>query len=435
MALPRQHEASPMLAEHYGISPQSSESQTARSNSRYHALDNLRTFLTVLVILHHTALAYGGAGGWDIHSRCFPPLSATLVIFGAINQSFFMALFFFLSGHFTQIQGCKKSKSAVFCSRLLRILLPSAVYTLLFEPTLQAIVWGADTSAYDGTFNTVWAVYLDYWKNVRGLRGPVWYLGLVMVFDTIAILSHSRNEDSFSIRIFRQDRHFWASIVWIMSILASFAIRIVFPVGEIWVPLNLQLAYLPQYISAYSAGHLSVVFDDPFILMPFRYALRNSIRRVLRWLAFSLFTLGVMHVIERFALGLDDEQMMELGRGGFNLPALLYAIWNEVGFATIGFALLAAFLEHADYPWTLFGGGLWLPRYSYGAYLLHAPVSVVVEIAVEALMGCSKSFYGTNIWALLGPVLMTVGVGMANVIGSWTASIVVHLVPGIGKVI
>ena len=68
--------------------------------SRTHYLDNLRTYLTALVILHHTAVAYGGAGGW--YYLEYPNQSSLpLAIFNALNQTYFMAAFFVLSGYFS----------------------------------------------------------------------------------------------------------------------------------------------------------------------------------------------------------------------------------------------------------------------------------------------------------------------------------------------
>ncbi len=62
--------------------------------------DALRAFLTVLVVLHHTALTYGAIGGWFYREL---PTSAALssqllVFFCTVNQSFFMGLFFLLAG-------------------------------------------------------------------------------------------------------------------------------------------------------------------------------------------------------------------------------------------------------------------------------------------------------------------------------------------------
>ena len=42
------------------------EPTSTKPRTRLFYLDNLRIYLTILVILHHAALAYGGAGNWDV---------------------------------------------------------------------------------------------------------------------------------------------------------------------------------------------------------------------------------------------------------------------------------------------------------------------------------------------------------------------------------
>jgi glucans biosynthesis protein C len=65
---------------------------------RSHDLDNLRSFLTCLVIAHHTSIVYGGGGSWYFKSACFTSAPGLLRTFEAVNQSFFMGLFFWISG-------------------------------------------------------------------------------------------------------------------------------------------------------------------------------------------------------------------------------------------------------------------------------------------------------------------------------------------------
>jgi len=84
--------------------PTSEASVAARSvatpaRERLLYLDNLRTFLTGLVICHHSAVAMGGAGGWYYVVPPPPgsPAPTVLTLFTAINQSFFMSLFFAIS--------------------------------------------------------------------------------------------------------------------------------------------------------------------------------------------------------------------------------------------------------------------------------------------------------------------------------------------------
>jgi peptidoglycan/LPS O-acetylase OafA/YrhL len=65
-------------------------------------LDSLKVFMTVLVVLHHTAIIYGGSGSWFYYEHQDNVVVNTLLtMFTAINQSFFMGLFFFISGFVT----------------------------------------------------------------------------------------------------------------------------------------------------------------------------------------------------------------------------------------------------------------------------------------------------------------------------------------------
>ncbi|MFX1548597.1 MAG: hypothetical protein ACFFCU_20485, partial [Promethearchaeota archaeon] len=69
--------------------------------TRVHYLDNLKVFLTVLVVLHHTAITYGAYGSWYYYATYLegsndPLTSILLTIVTAINSSFFMAAFFLL---------------------------------------------------------------------------------------------------------------------------------------------------------------------------------------------------------------------------------------------------------------------------------------------------------------------------------------------------
>lgn len=61
-------------------------------------LDNLRIFLTTLVVLHHVGQPYGPTGGfWPIANAQRAPV---LGAFFGVNVAFFMALFFFIAGYF-----------------------------------------------------------------------------------------------------------------------------------------------------------------------------------------------------------------------------------------------------------------------------------------------------------------------------------------------
>ena len=65
-------------------------------------LDNIRIFLTALVIVHHSSLAFGGGGSWEVMDPARDEItSIILTYFTAVNQTYFMSAFFLLAGYFT----------------------------------------------------------------------------------------------------------------------------------------------------------------------------------------------------------------------------------------------------------------------------------------------------------------------------------------------
>lgn len=63
---------------------------------RDYYIDRLRSVMTALVILHHTAITYGASGGWFWRERdvSADPSSILLTFFVATNQAYFMGFFF-----------------------------------------------------------------------------------------------------------------------------------------------------------------------------------------------------------------------------------------------------------------------------------------------------------------------------------------------------
>ena len=67
-------------------------------------IDYLRVVLTVLVILHHSSITYGGQGSWyyiQSSGNKFTPTVGLLSLFTGVNQAYFMGFFFLISGYFT----------------------------------------------------------------------------------------------------------------------------------------------------------------------------------------------------------------------------------------------------------------------------------------------------------------------------------------------
>ena len=78
------------------------EQASAKPRTRLFYIDNLRIYLTLLVIFHHAAIAYGGSGDWLVKDPAVDAISPIFLgFFNVINQTYFMSVFFLLAGYFT----------------------------------------------------------------------------------------------------------------------------------------------------------------------------------------------------------------------------------------------------------------------------------------------------------------------------------------------
>src|ERR1700754_5074610 len=92
------------------------------------SLDRARTFLTLVVILHHTVIPYTYYGHTD------PKEFFGFDMIVLATDSFFMAMFFFLSGLFVWPSIARKGPLNHLSDRLLRLGLPFVICALIVIP-------------------------------------------------------------------------------------------------------------------------------------------------------------------------------------------------------------------------------------------------------------------------------------------------------------
>ena len=85
-------------------------SRGAQGQARNPALDHARTFLTLVVLLHHAVIPYTYFGHTDPKSF----FGFDMIVLA--TDSFFMAMFFFLSGLFAWSGIARKGRAALFCA-------------------------------------------------------------------------------------------------------------------------------------------------------------------------------------------------------------------------------------------------------------------------------------------------------------------------------
>ncbi len=152
------------------------------------SLDYLRATLTVMVVAHHSSLAYTHFARIDPRNylaSTAPVVDEARWLFldyaENFNDVFFMSLMFFISGLFV-LPSLRRSGAAAFLGhRLIRLGLPFAVGVTVLMPAAYYAAWLA-TGHHDG--------YLDYWlQNITSHGwppGPLWFVWVLLLFDVFA---------------------------------------------------------------------------------------------------------------------------------------------------------------------------------------------------------------------------------------------------------
>jgi len=366
--------------------------QTAKSKPRLEFLDTIRNVLTVLVIYMHTVVAYGGTGKWAYVSKAHPP-NTLLKILSAVAQTFYMASFFLISGFFSRMSLNRKPAAEFVRGKLIRLGIPTIIYALVVPPLQIAVMQVLlEKKSLDI------GIFLNHLRNLDGVKGPVWYCALLLIFDCLQALQAT-------VAPFRFSEHqpgFTCILLGIVSsIVVGFCVRIVFPCTYVWPPLNLRLGYVPQYVPAYIVG-LSIRNMEVWDPLP----------SPMMWLLSAATTLVAAVSVATF--GDPSAVPTEKACGGLNGIAASYAVVNE----TLGYLLFAAVFKLCR---AFANKRSRFSRYAYGAFLLHPLVSVAIEAALDDWMASAE--------------LKVAVVGTMNVCASWAAAWALLKVPGMKKVI
>ena len=141
------------------------------------AIDHARSFLTLVVLLHHAVIPYTYFGHTDAKSW----IGFDVVVLA--TDSFFMAMFFFLSGLFVWPGLAHKSPRAFFGDRLLRLGLPFVIAAFTVIPLAYYAL--ALRQHPDLSFAAFW------WKTITvgpWQSGPIWFVWVLLAFDLTASL-------------------------------------------------------------------------------------------------------------------------------------------------------------------------------------------------------------------------------------------------------
>ena len=322
-------------------------------------IDRLRVVLTALVIVHHTAITYGGSGGWFYREVTDGSTASSLLLtlLCAVNQAFFLGLFFLIAGYLTPTSLARKGARHFLQDRLWRLGLPLLAFGFVLGPLTQALADAAKGSDV-----------LDAWLGalLQGhfVIGPLWFALALLIFA----LGH------VGWRLLRPEpvgptRPVPGHARWLAAALAvgaaALAIRQFVPVGV--NVLGLQLGYFASYVFLFALGCTA---------WRHRWLERVERAQALPWGCVGLAVLPTLFVAAALAGGLSGRPVNF--NGGGSLPAVVYAFWEPfIAWGVIAM-LLWQFRVRFNRASARWQG--WADR-AYGAFIVHAPVIVALSVA------------------------------------------------------
>lgn len=326
------------------------------------ALDRARTFITLSVLLHHSLLNYTYFGSGD------PMRWLGFDFFVLLNDSYFMAFMFLLSGLFVHGSLARKGPGIFLRGRAWRLGMPYLLSVFVLMPI-----------AYYPTFlryhlpGTTDFNFLHFWWRTLTVgpwpSGPAWFLWVLLAFDALA-----------------------AAIWWLSPQSIKALGRLILAARE--RPVKAFAVFLTVSIAAYLPMHLG--FGDVSWLEFGHFPLPIQTSRILLYAAYFLTGVGAGKV--GLSAGLLDENGGLAARwrvwlsfallfyaailvlvyahhnwiADFDTPPLVWRTGYGVAFAAFSaamtFAVLAFFLRSAHSPFSPIDA---LQPSAYAIYLLH----------------------------------------------------------------
>jgi hypothetical protein len=337
---------------------------TPKAKSRNLALDRARTFLTLVVLLHHAVIPYTYFGHTDPKSW----IGFDIIVLA--TDSFFMAMFFFLSGLFVWPGLGHKALAIFLRDRLLRLGLPFAIAAVTVIPIAYYAI--SLRQHPEIGFSAFW------WNMVRSgpwPSGPLWFVWVLLAFDVTASLLYRASAhlvdpiNRLSQRGFDQPAVFFlfllaVSAVAYVSSLLYFGPTHWFEFGPFSVQASRLLLYATYFFIG--AGIGAANFERGVLSANGRLAKSSW-----GWIAATLIPyclLWVMIYIKREILGNPSPQ-----------PQWYHAIYGFlfVAFsAAILLAILAYFLRFKNSGWSVLDP---MQGDAYGMFLVHYPIALWLQ--------------------------------------------------------
>jgi len=343
----------------------------AASTDRLLYIDNLRIFLTALVVVHHLIVAYGGfSGRWYYNDPgVIDSFSWYLMTFVALlNQSFFMGFFFLLSTYFSPGSYDRKGARVYITSRLLRLGIPVLCYIVVINPVLSYIAWSQN--AFEGSFIAFIPQYLFHYSGFD--VGVLWFAAALLLFSVAywlwCLLSNAVQKENSGLEKVRRRQIpcpnnksifcFCLLLGLLTFIDRTFILR-----NWILIRLGMPGGHFVQYVALAVIGILT--YRNRWLQL-----LTKKQGQFWAWIAACLILLLPMILI---GAGVPDGLFSPYGaNGGWGWRSLLvFALWEQFACVSIIITLLMVFRGKFNYQTRLIR---LMARNTYAVYVIHTPV-------------------------------------------------------------
>ena len=378
-----------------------------KAKARNAALDRSRTFITMLVLIHHSVIAYTYYGHTDRQS--FLGFDGVVLF----NDSFFMAAMFFLSGLFVWPSLRRKGTGWFLRDRWWRLGLPFIVAALVLMPVAYYAV--ELRLHHDISFTAFWwqTITVGPWPS-----GPAWFVWVLLAFDVAAAVVYRvapgcvEAIGRLSVASFRRPGlFFWALliasvIVYVPAVLYFGASRW-FAVGPLAIQASRILLYVLYFFVGIGIG--AVPFGEGLLAGDGGLARRWPV-----WLAATIVTygciIGLVYVRHNLLPDVDDPPLW--WRVAYALAFVSYS-------AAQTFNILALFLRFDNEGSSILDP---LRDSAYGIYLIHYVPVLWLQYAL----------YDFSLAPVmqLSAILKAVIVFVLTLATSWAATAALRRIPG-----
>jgi surface polysaccharide O-acyltransferase-like enzyme len=376
------------------------------------ALDRARTFVTLLVLLHHSVINYTYFGRGDPMRW----LGFDLIVL--FNDSFFMAFMFFISGLFVRDSLVRKGSAVFLRERAWRLGVPFLISIFVLMP----IAYYPSFLRYHLPGTTDFGFLHFWWRTLTvgpWPSGPAWFLWVLLALDAMA-----------------------AAVWWIAPGIIGGSGRLIYAARD--RPMTVFALFLIVSTAAYLPMHLE--FGDTSWLEWGRFPLPIQTSRILLYLAyfFAGAAVGAMslrggllaangELAKRWPVWLAFALVFYLAIlvlvyahhnwvADFDSPPLLWRVSYGLAFATysaaMAFMVSAFFLRSAESGWRLLDA---LRPSAYGIFLLHYIFIIWLQYAVY-----DYSFPAAVKFAI---------VFAATLSASWGLTVILRQIPAVARMI